>query len=200
MVYIMIDYKTYELLKEKYGHVSSWTVWKEVGDKATSNTGDMSIFDDENICNILNDKYVFVGLNVSNTHGIQEQLPWKNFHSSYKDQQDFKLRYALMNTKFWGSYITDIIKEYSEVYSKKVKQYLKKHPEVLNKNIEIFKDELKILTEDTPILIALGDDSYDILKKNLSDKYEIVKIKHYSYRNLNKEEYRKAVLDVLKVL
>ena len=67
-------------------------------------------------------------------------------------------------------------------------------------NIEIFKDELKILTEDTPILIALGDDSYDILKKNLSGEYEIVKIKHYSYRNLNKEEYRKAVLDVLKVL
>ena len=123
-------------------------------DTPKSNTGDMSIFDDENICNYLNNKYVFVGLNASNTHGIQEQLPWKNFHDSCINQNDFKLRYALINTKFWGSYITDIIKEYLEVYSKKVKQYLKKHPEVLNKNIEIFKDELKILTEDTPILIA----------------------------------------------
>lgn len=122
----MIVINRYNNLKEKFGHTSSWTIWKEAGSTPKSNTDDMSIFDDENICDILNDKQVFVALNGSSTHGKQEDRPWKNFHSSYRYQHDYKLRYALVNTKFWGSYITDIIKEFPEVDSAKVISHLKK--------------------------------------------------------------------------
>ena len=68
----MIEIERYNKLKEKYGHVASWTIWKEPGLTPKSNTDDMSIFEDENICDKLNDKYVFVALNWSGTHGVQE--------------------------------------------------------------------------------------------------------------------------------
>ncbi len=157
----------------------------------------MSVFDDENICDILNDKYVFVALNGSSTHGKQEDRPWKNFHSSYRYQHDYKLRYALVNTKFWGSYITDIIKEFPEVDSAKVISHLKKNPKDIEKNINLFEDELNILSDEKPILIAIGNDAYNIINNSLSDKYRIYKIKHYSYQ-IGKENYRKEVLSILE--
>ena len=129
----MINQEIYDELKENYGDTSSWTVWKEPGSKVKSNTGDMSIFEDKNICDVLNDKYVFVALNCSNTHGEQTKIPWKNFHSSYRYQNDYKLRYALLNSKFWGSYITDIIKDLSEVDSSKVMKHLKDNPQIIEK-------------------------------------------------------------------
>lgn len=192
----MIDVERYNKLKEMFGNTSSWTIWKKAGSTAKSNTDDMSIFDDEKICDKLNDNYVFVALNGSSTHGKQEDRPWKNFHSSYRYQQDYKLRYALVNTKFWGSYITDIIKEFLEVDSSKVKSFLKKNPEVIEKNINMFENELNILSDKKPVLIAIGNVSYDILTNNLGDKYSIYKIKHYSYQ-IGQENYRKEVLSIL---
>lgn len=193
----MIDKNRYNKLKEKYGHTSSWTIWKEVGSRPKSNTGDMSIFDDENICEKLNNNYVFVALNGSSTHGKQEERPWKNFHSTYKYQQDYKLRFALLDTKFWGSYITDIIKEFPEINSSKVEKYLKKNPNIIDENIKNFEKELQILTDKKPIIIAVGNKSHEILKNNLSNKFTIYKIKHYAYP-ISKENYRKEVLSVLK--
>ena len=93
-----------------------------------------------NICNQknkLNDKYVFVALNWAGTHGVQEDKPWKNFHSSYPYQNDFKLRYALMDTPFWGSYITDIIKEFPELSSKKVVSHFNNNPNEIKKHINL---------------------------------------------------------------
>lgn len=49
----MIDIERYNKLKEIFGNTSSWTIWKEVGSKAKSNTGDMSIFEDKNICDVI---------------------------------------------------------------------------------------------------------------------------------------------------
>jgi len=194
----MIDVERYNKLKEMFGYTSSWTIWKEAGSKAKSNTDDMSIFDYENICDKLNDNYVFVALNPSKELGEQKNKPWTNFHSSSPYQNDFKLRYALTNTKFWGIYITDVIKEVIEVDSTLVKEYLKKYPQIIDKNIKIFEEELKILSDQKPILIAIGNDSYDILNDNLSDKYTIYKITHYSSRKANKkEDYRKDVLSIL---
>lgn len=193
----MIELERYNKLKEKYGHVSSWTIWKEPGETPKSNTADMSIFEDEiDICNKLNDKYVFVALNWAGTHGVQENKPWKDFHSSYKYQNDFKLRFALMDTPFWGSYITDIIKEFPELNSKKVVRYFEEHPDEIEKHINLFKEELSFLSDEKPILIALGNASYNFLNDNL-DGYEIYKIKHYSAR-IGKEDYRKEVWEELK--
>lgn len=193
----MIDVERYNKLKEKYGHVGSWTIWKEPGLTPKSNTDDMSIFEDENICNKLNDKYVFVALNWSGTHGVQEDKPWKNFHSSYPYQNDFKLRYALMDTPFWGSYITDIIKEFPELNSKKVVSHFKDNPDEIKDHINSFKEELNCLSDEKPILIAVGNDSFNFLNDNLSNEYEIHRIMHYAAR-INKDNYKKEVCKELK--
>ena len=145
---------------------------------------------------IKRNKYVFVGLNASSTHGIQQTKAWINFHSSYRYQNDYKLRYALMETRFWGSYITDVIKHYPEVDSAKVMKYLKQHNDVIENNINDFKREIAILSKNKPILIAIGTDSFNILNAYLSNEYKIVKIPHYSM-HISKEDYRDRVLKEL---
>lgn len=192
----MISKESYNELKNKYGDISSWTIWKFPTNNAKSNTSNIDFFEDIDITSNLNNKYVFVGLNASSTHGIQQNKPWMNFHSSYRYQNDYKLRYALMDTKFWGSYITDVIKHYPEVDSAKVMNYLKQHNDVVENNINEFEKEISILSNNKPILIAVGNDSFNILHQHLNNKYKIVKIPHYSMR-ISKEEYR---IEVLKVL
>ena len=47
----------------------------------------------------------------------------------------------------------------------------------------------------TPTLVALGTPTFDILNRNLSDRYKIIKIRHYAFRE-NKEKYRDHVEEV----
>ena len=200
----MIDIETYKKLEDTYGQCASWAIWKEPKpDKPASNTECLSFFNDENICDKLNSKYVFVGLNKSKTHNDFKSEPWRNFHSIESHQKDFKLRYALTGTKFWGSYMTDIIKicdgdskKSEETKSEKVMSYLKKHPEVIDENIEIFKEELNILSNEKPILIAIGKDAYHILENNMKE-YTIIEITHYSTW-MSKENYKEEVHEKLK--
>ncbi|MBQ7133830.1 MAG: hypothetical protein IJO20_04975 [Ruminococcus sp.] len=193
----MISKESYDKLKKYYWDVASWTIWLSPNGKPKSRMGDMSVFDDPDLLNKLNNRFVFVGLNGSGKHDdyLQSDLPWFNFHSSLPSGNDYKLRYALMDTPLWGSYITDIIKYHPEVDSKKVKEYVRSHPDVLKKNIESFKKELEFLGGN-PIVVALGDDSYNFIVKNLTGAYQVVKVKHYSSR-ISKEDYRDNVLSVL---
>lgn len=195
----MVAKSSYDKLERLYGDVSSWAIWKEPDERPKSNTSDMSVFDDENLLDKLNDKYVFVGLNASSTHGKRRDGKygsWLNFHSDYAYQQDYKLRYALLGTKYWGGYITDIIKKYPEVDSAKVKNYLKNNPDIVESNINDFRNELRILSHDKPVLIAMGGFAYEILDNYLSKEYKIVKIMHYSSQ-IGQEEYRKQILNIL---
>ena len=194
----MIDESTYNLMREKYGIVGSWAVWRPAGDTPKSNTSDMSWIHDEDLLNTLNTGFVFVGLNWSSTHGELSnigRIDWANFHSGYSRQHDYKLRYALQGTHYWGSYMTDLIKLYSEVDSGKVKTYLRNHPEIIESNIRDFEEEISYLGK-RPILVALGGEVYRMLDENLSDKYKIVQIKHYSY-TIGKEDYRREVNGIL---
>lgn len=194
----MLEKERYNKILAKYGDVASWAIWKSPGDTPRSNTEDLSIFDDAHIIERLNPKYVFVGLNASSTHGkqVNQNKPWHNFHSAYARQNDYKLRYALMHTRFWGGYITDIIKRYPEVDSSKVREFLRRHPKVVESNIREFKEELDVLGGE-PVLIAMGRAAYDILEKYLADDYRLAVITHYSY-TIGKEEYRKQVLSSLR--
>lgn len=195
----MIEKKNFEELKKRYGALASWAIWNTnyTSDKPKLNTSDLSVFDDENLLEKINTGYVFVGLNASSTHGdtTQGKDAWYNFHSNYSRQNDYKLRYALQGTKYWGSYITDIIKRYAEVDSNKVIKYLKEHPEVAQTNIDDFMHEMSFLGEK-PVLIAMGGYTYQILQEYLGDSFEIKQIMHYSY-TIGKEDYRKEVLAAL---
>lgn len=194
----MLDKEIYDIMKKNYWKFWSWAIrWEETG-SPTSNTDDMSWVDPDLYKNI-NTWYVFVWLNLSSTHWdkwCNDGIAWSNFHSGYAHQQDFKLRYALKDTVYWGSYITDIIKNLKEVDSNKVNFYLNEHPEKLLENIEFFKKEISYLWDNLK-LVALGSKSYRLLNKYLWNKYEVIKIKHYACR-MWKEKYKKEVLSILK--
>ena len=196
----MISKEIYELMKSRYGIVGSWAVWTPASDTPKSNTGDMLWTDQPDLLGILNTGFVFVGLNWSSTHGDQTQggtLAWSNFHSSYTYQQDYKLRFAMTDTRYWGSYMTDLIKLYSEVDSSKVKKYLKQNPSIVTNNILSFEEEIGHLQEN-PVLVAMGSDTYNMLQEHLGEKYRIAQIRHYS-SYISKEDYRKEVLNTLEM-
>ena len=196
----MITKKQYETMKEEFGNVSSWAVWSPQIDTPKSGVGDLSVFERKDLLDILNPDYIFVGLNCSSTHVSKEGSPavriWGNFHSTdNRRQHDYKLRYALQDTPYWGGYITDIIKHHAEVDSSKVSRFLNSHPEVVSENIALFEREIEILGTN-PVLVALGDKVNEILTTYVEKKYKIVKVKHYSF-TIGKEDYRREMLDAL---
>lgn len=178
----MLKPSQYEQIKKKYGKSASWAIWKEEGNTPKSNIDNLSVFNDKEIYKKLNPNYVFVGLNPS-VQDTNNEI-WRNFHSpDTKRQNDYKLRYALKNTKFWGAYITDL-NGIKETNSNKVS--------VSATDVRSFKEEIALLGTK-PVLVALGDKVYNALMKYLSEEYTIVKIKHFSCY-ISKEAYREAVL------
>lgn len=186
----------------KYDNAGSWAIWDPLGDKPKSNTGGMNWVTPDLWKKVRTD-FVFVGLNLSRElekqkkgqEQKQKKEPWRNFHSSHPTQNDFKLRYALTGTKFWGSYLTDLIKDYEETKSGNVIKAIRKDPEILRENIKSLEEELSFFP-NKPVLIAMGTDVFKLLKNSLGSKYNIVKIKHYSCR-IGKEKYRDEVLNIL---
>ncbi len=158
----------------------------------------MSVFDNPNLIDLLKTDLVFIGLNQA-VHDRKDGYKgsWANFHSDdNKRQNDFKLRYALMDTPYWGSYITDVIKSHFDTISTNVVKDISKKEILVEKHIETLKRELEILG-GKPVLVALGGDTYDILEKYLADEYKIIKVYHYSYR-ISKEKYREHPLEILE--
>ena len=110
----MITREKFEFLKDKYGHYSSWAVWADEGKRPKDNMGDLSVFDLEanpGLLQQLKPDTVLVGLNVS--RGCIE-TPLGNFHDPRPEAMDFKIRYALRGSPFWGAYMTDIIKDFDQ--------------------------------------------------------------------------------------
>ena len=130
---------------------------------------------------------VLVGLNFSED---VNHKPVENFHAGGKFQ-DYKTRYALRDSPYWGGYMTDIIKDYPEKESDKIAEYLKTDKALEQSNIESFRQELRDIGAEKPTLVAFGNAVYDILKRNLPE-FEIVKITHYAHF-VSKEKYREQV-------
>ncbi len=194
----MISPEKFDFIKKKYGLHASWAIWAEEGTTPTSNIGDMSILDpkiNKNLLSELNQDIVLVALNFS--IDVKHE-PWENFHTSRTHGTDFKIRYALRGTKLCGAYMTDILKDYPEMDSHKVRAHLKKHPELEQKNIEFFRQELKDIGAENPRIIAFGNVVFDILKRNLENRFQINKIPHYAHY-MSKEEYREKVKTILDI-
>ena len=92
----MVELKKFQYLKEKYGHWTSWAIWSEVGQTPKSNIGDLSIFEGNNFLKILNPDVVLVGLNISRGN---IKFPLANFHDMRSEAMDYKIRFALKETK-----------------------------------------------------------------------------------------------------
>jgi hypothetical protein len=188
----MISRNKFEEIKEKYGFWSSWALWAEVGEAPKSNVGDLSIFEGDEFLSRLNAEFVLVGLNIARA---DIEKPLANFHSSLSRAQDYKIRYAVKDTQLWGAYMTDVIKDFNEVDSGKLVTYLKKNKQFELDNIKIFRKEMQDLDAENPILVALGDTTYDILVRNVAE-FKVLKMKHYSHY-MSKEKYREEVLMLL---
>lgn len=198
----MICKDSFEMLREKYGNgISSWTIWADAEEgKPKSGIADVSFFLEENILEQLNSHYIFVGLNAAENAGMEDAEAWQSFHSrNPKQSQDYKLRYALKGTRFWGSYITDAIKDYPKTDSGEVWQMLRNNPDVVEKNIRSLEDEIQYLDKGNTVVIAIGNKAYRILSKNLGKKYRICKIMHYS-SYVGRETYRNIVLKQLQAV
>lgn len=192
----MITPEKFEFLKERYGHYSSWAVWADEGKRPKDNMGDLSVFDLEanpGLPEQLKPDIVLVGLNVS--RGCIES-PLGNFHDPRPEAQDFKIRYALKDSPFWGAYMTDIIKDFDQKASGKVNGYLRKNPAFEQENVAFFRQELSDLGVPNPTLIAFGAVTYSILVRNFSSDYRIVRIPHYS-DYCSKERYREDVRAII---
>jgi hypothetical protein len=181
----------YKKIRNKYGQYASWAIWSEEESTPKSNMCP-KIFESKATIKSLHSRYVLVGLNISRPL----EKKFSNFHPDYSEAQDYKTRYALKNTPLWGAYMTDIIKDFEEVVSGKMMKYLKENPEFEKINISTFRKELKFISTSQPILVAIGKDSYTILKRNLKEDFKIIKIPHYA-NYISKEKYREQVLGVL---
>lgn len=191
----MVSREKFEEIKEKYGYWSSWALWAEAGETPKSNVGDLSIFEGDGFLKQLNTEFVLVGLNIARA---DIEKPLANFHSTLSRAQDYKIRYAVKDTRLWGAYMTDVIKDFNEVDSGKLVTYLKKNKQFELDNIEVFRKEIQDLGAEHPILVALGDATYDILVRNIAE-FKVLKIKHYSHY-MSKEKYRKEVSILLETL
>jgi hypothetical protein len=59
-------------------------------------------------------------------------------------------------------------------------KHLSKNKEFEKENVKMFEQELLDIGSQNTIIVAFGNDSYTILKRNLKDKYKIHKVPHYS--------------------
>ena len=187
----MITGEKFDFIKEKYSHFASWAIWAHEDETPKSNMGDLTVLDpkiNKNLLSKLNPNVVLVALNFSKG-SITE--PFGNFHSDRGTATDYKTRYALRNSPYWGGYMTDIIKDYSEKKSSKLVEFLKTNKVFEQSNVEFFRQELRDIGAEEPTLVAFGNAVYTILKRNMPE-FEIVKIPHYAHY-MSKEKYREQV-------
>jgi hypothetical protein len=192
----MISIELYDEITAKYGAYSSWAVWADAGDTPKSNIGDISIFElrsNPNLLSLLNPDVIMIGLNFSRNVCNGN---FANFHDGRTQSQDFKIRYAFKNSKFYGAYMTDIIKNFEQKKSDQVVSYLKLNREFELQNVRLFEQEVADIGSINPLIIAFGNNSYNILYKHFGNKYRLVKIPHYS-NYVSKEDYRKIVKNIL---
>lgn len=189
----MLSKDNYEKLKNSFGTYGSWAIWDNPSDKnkPKSNIEGME-WATEPFYEKLNDAYVFVGLN-SSVHENENVKTWSAFHSSdTKRSHDHRIRNVLSSTKFWGSYMTDIIKN----FPKTKLETGDLNEEVLSANKELFIQELSCLNQNVKI-IAFGITVYEILKDMDLGGREVVKIPHFACR-LSNEEYYRQTKEILK--
>lgn len=191
----MITREIYDRIFLKYGDVGSWAIWEEAGSKPKSNMGHLNVFDLEknpSLLDTLKANVIMVGLNFSRSLIPTESF--SNFHDLSPRANDFKIRYALKGTEFYGAYMTDVIKSLEIADSGDVKKHLKNNPHLIEQNIAFFREELKDLEANKPLIVAFGVDTYNILLDHLrSDEYStLIRLTHYSHR-ISKEKYKEEV-------
>lgn len=191
----MISLEKYCEIRERFGHFASWAVWAEEGERPKGNIDDLTVLDPQQnpvLLETVHGRSIFLGLNISR----RIERPFGNFHDPRPMATDFKIRSALKGTRYWGSYMTDIIKDFEERASGKMMSVLRSNRDFERENIQRLREEIEVLGSSSPVLITFGRDAEVIAKRNLGDEFEVIRIPHYaSY--ISKEDYRLQVCSIL---
>ena len=187
----MISNETFIEIRKRFARFASWAVWAGDGKNPKDNIGDLSVLNPDvnsTLLETLHGKSILLGLNISRSI----DRPFGNFHDPRPMATDFKIRYALKDTSYWGSYMTDIIKDFEEKASGKMMSFLRSNKDFEQENIQKLREEIKVLGFTNPVLVTFGKDAETIAKRNLGREFSIVSIPHYAHR-ISKEEYRLQV-------
>jgi hypothetical protein len=190
----MVTQEQFGRIKRRHGQYASWAVWAAAGKNPTSNVGDLSVLDphaNPGLLSVLNPSVVMLGLNISRP--VIE--PLRNFHDKRSQAKDFKIRFAFEGTRFYGAYMTDVLKFFVEVESSKVMSTVRKLPDILNSSAETLREEFRDLGTMKPEIIAFGGDAATLARRVLDhdDYSRIVQVTHYSHF-IGKENYKMEVL------
>ncbi len=154
----MVTQEQFDLIRRKHGQYASWAVWTAAGGRPTSNVGDMSALDPETnpeLLVVLNPVVVMLGLNISRP--VLE--PLSNFHDKRPQARDFKIRFAFDGTRFYGAYMTDVLKFFVEAESSKVMSTVRQRSDILESSAAILREEFRDLGAGKPEIIAFGADA-----------------------------------------
>ena len=168
----MMDVEKFEFIKKKYGHCASWAVWKEQGETAMSNMGDLNILDPQqnpNLLSQLKPDVVFVGLNISIDIGDQE--PFSNFHptgATARYAKDYKTRFALKDIGTENPNIIAFGIDAHSVLTRNLNNefniFQVTHYSYQGLTKEDFRNEIKSLIERIQINSEIRKDNSDVLK------------------------------------
>ena len=187
----MIDIETFCKVREQFGKFASWAVWAEAGKNPKDSIDDLRVFNlNENpaLLETLHGNAILLGLNISR----RIERPLGNFHDPRPMATDFKIRYAFRGTPYWGSYMTDIIKDFEDKASGKMMGFLRNNPDFEKNSIRKLREEIDVLGVFSPLLVTFGKDAEIIAKRNLGQEFRIVGIPHYA-NFISKEDYRALV-------
>lgn len=198
-----ISRERFDEIKHRWGDYSSWAIWRarEDSDRPKAHVGDLTVLDPDlnpSLLDVLKPEVVIVGLNASSRGGAEGSLlePFRNFHEVGGRSNDFKLRHAFQGTRLWGGFMTDLVEAHHETDSKKVLADLKANPARLEKHAETFHQKLATLGSLSPLLVALGGDTYRLLDKQFGSTHRILRITHFAHR-VGKERYAEGVAAAL---
>lgn len=195
----MISRERFDHVKATWGAYSSWAVWKRIGpgDPPKQDIGDLSVLDpDRNPALLvsLNPNIVLLGLNAASR--AIAPAPWANFHDPRPVATDFKIRFALEDTPYWGAYMTDVLVGLHETDSTQVQRWIRQNPAGVDAQIARLETELADIGAVDPLLVAFGRAAYTVLRSRLGKIHRLVKVTHYAHQ-IGKERYRDEVLRVL---
>lgn len=192
----MISRALYDKVEARYGSVASWAVWEPQGDRPKSNMGAHNVFNLEKnrtLLDTLRNDTVMLGLNLSRE--VKAARTFSNFHDESPHANDFKIRYAFEGTPYYGSYMTDVLKNLVIPDSQDVRRYLSNNPALVEPHIAALVAEFADLECERPTLLAFGRDAYGLLADHLDKRLyrSLIRLTHYSHQ-MNKEKYRVEVL------
>ncbi|NLD45343.1 MAG: hypothetical protein GX657_17850 [Chloroflexi bacterium] len=143
----------------------------------------------------LNPAVVMLGLNISRPVSVL----FGNFHPNYPQANDYKIRFAFEGTRYYGAYMTDVVKFLVDKQSASVMTTVRQSPEILDLSAELLRTELRDLGVGKPEIIAFGADAARLARQilNPGEYSRLVQVTHYSHF-VGQEDYRRQVLAQLE--